>query len=169
MKIITRNNSRNAFTLIELLIGAGFVILFFGITLASSRGFGKKLQLEAEKDRFINTLELAKKKARVGDRGGCTTLSNYQISILNDQSYSLNPICTSGSGNSQTFTLKQSSSIRITDYTIQNTTFQPLTQSVSPNCIIISDTSTDRCYKLTIIESGITNDENQAGSFCTCN
>jgi len=133
------------------------------------RGFGQQKTLEAQKDRLISTFELAKKKSRAGDKGGCSQLDRYEVIIQSIDSYQLRSVCLAGQGISKTFTIPSLSNIEITDYTNQTTVFQPLTQTASSNCIIITDTKADSCYKLTVVESGIINDENKSGQLCSCN
>lgn len=157
------------FTLVELLVGFSLVVLLFGITIVSIRGFGKKMNLEVEKDRLISVLELAKKKSRAGDKDTCTTLDYYQVSIIDPTSYGIDSFCEVGSGNTTEYEIDTNADITISDFSVQNTIFQPQTQVVTPNCIIVKDASTDGCYKLTIQSSGVINEENLSGEFCSCN
>jgi len=169
MLYVTRFTKQQGFTIIELLIGIIIIGLFSTITISSMRGFGEKKELEAQKDKFVTVLELAKKKARSGDAGGCTQLDHYEVEIQSTTSYQLKPICQTGTGTNETFTVAQSSSARISSYSSSITSYAPISNQVSANCIVINDATADSCYKLTVLESGIINEANQSGANCTCN
>ena len=164
-----RSFSVGGFTLIELLVVAFIIALLFGVTLSSMRGFSGQKDLEAQKNKFITTLELAKKKARSGDEQNCTNLTHYKVDILNDTTYTVSSVCDDGDDIKNTYTIPDSSFVRISEYDNSSIIFKNVTGLSINNCVIMLDTKKDTCYKLTINESGIINEENKSGLLCTCN
>jgi len=69
-----------SFTLIELIIVIGIITLFSGFSLAMYNDFTETKKLEAETKKFVEVLELAKKKINSGDKPTtCDTLLNYKV------------------------------------------------------------------------------------------
>jgi type II secretory pathway pseudopilin PulG len=99
-----------SFTLIELLVVVSIIVLFSGLSLAAYNNFNETKKLEAETKKFIEVLELAKKKIASGDKAnfesldpvndysGCD-LTAYKVVITPPNEYSLKAtVCGNGSG-----------------------------------------------------------------------
>lgn len=86
------------FTFVEVIVVMAVIMLISTISLASYFNFNQSRILENEKAKFLEHLELAKKKAVAVDKNGLTvgatdysacTLIGYKITINSSQQYSL--------------------------------------------------------------------------------
>lgn len=96
MKLLTKKG----FTLIELVISVSIILLFSGITLAFFNDFTEDKKLDAEADKLINTLELARSKAINSDASvACTSgsIKGYKVKIT-VSNYTLSIHCVDASG-----------------------------------------------------------------------
>jgi len=81
MKQFNNETIEKAFTLIELLIVISVILLFSGLSLAAYNDFNEAKKLEAETKKFVEVLELAKKKIMSGDKPStCSLLQSYKVS-----------------------------------------------------------------------------------------
>ncbi len=90
------------FTFIELLIVVMIISAFSGLSLAYYNNFNKASKLDTEANKFLQTLELAKKKATARDIEGyddcnysidpANTFDGYQI-VLTANGYDLKIVC----------------------------------------------------------------------------
>ncbi len=158
-------NKKFGFTLIELLVVISIIILFSGLSLAGYSKLNEENKLKSDTKKFESTVELVRKKAIVGDTGGCTgTISNYSIQYTSSQ-YMINISCNNGSLNNPIATYKLLSNVSIkTSGTI---TFPFQTNGVSSSSnLIFQNTNIPKCYKLTIQTSGIVDELGPSVSAC---
>ena len=86
------------FTLIELLIVISVILLFSGLSLAAYNNFNEEKKLEAETRKFVEVLELAKKKVISGDKTGLGVtnqecdLIQYKVVIDSASTYFLKSV-----------------------------------------------------------------------------
>ncbi|MFZ6034858.1 MAG: pilus assembly FimT family protein [Patescibacteria group bacterium] len=75
--------TKNAFTLIELIVAVGIISVFSGMSLAGYLNYTEELKLKSEVGRLISTIELAKKKASSGELfdTGCANFEGYRVEI----------------------------------------------------------------------------------------
>lgn len=75
-------SNTSGFTLIELLLVIFIMTLLIGISIASYNFFNEVKKLELDTRKFIEVLELARKKAISGDQGSCISLESYIVSYV---------------------------------------------------------------------------------------
>lgn len=85
-------SNTSGFTLIELLLVIFIMTLLIGISMASYNFFNEVKKLELDTRKFIEVLELARKKAISGDQGSCSSLESYLVSY-GGTTYSLQIKC----------------------------------------------------------------------------
>ncbi|KXK07237.1 MAG: hypothetical protein UZ21_OP11001001157 [Microgenomates bacterium OLB22] len=161
----TKSYSRSAFTLIELLVATFIIGIsgFFGV--ASYQAFTRGARLDAQSQAFVSVVEQAKVRARSNDKGGCSTMLRYYITINSPQTYQFKALCTDSS--SRTITTKNipdTESITISDYTVSPLLFNRLQMSVTESCVVFEDSQTSNCRKISIDSSGNT----QISKECSC-
>jgi len=146
-----------AFTLIELIVVISIIILMSGLALAYYNNFTEQQKLNAEADKIITVLELAKKKAFVSDLQNvdCQEFSGYLVSF-SANSYSMKLICTPdcGSSCSRTFSLSSANM----SLTVATLTFKPMYSGVVPAAginVTLTDSILNKCKKINVSSMGI--------------
>lgn len=106
---------RAGFSFLELLIVMSIMILFSTLSVGGYTAFNESKKIDSDTNQLISVIELAKKKARAGDKSGimlagvdqsACDLDGYKMTILSATSYALqasmcanvSPSCTIGSG-----------------------------------------------------------------------
>ena len=91
---------KKAFTLIELIIIVAIISLLTGGTVAVYTNYSRAVKLETATDNFIDSLYLARKKARAADTSQCPPGENvYAYGVeksSNNTDYQIIPRCSSG-------------------------------------------------------------------------
>lgn len=90
-----RSSRQRGFTLIEMLVSISITLIITGGVMVSYRGFNQRQQLIQSTKNLQQTLRLAQKKARVGEKPtGCQTLEGYTVrGTINSQNVALLAIC----------------------------------------------------------------------------
>ena len=178
--------NKNSFTLIELLITISLIIIFSGLSLASYHQFNETKKLEVETKKFVEVLELAKKKIQSGDKenfdtlnppskySGCDLIA-YKVTINPPTQYSLKAyICANGN---TSCSLSNNVCIDANIYNYRSPleiTFSPLTTVIfypfsksffepppTPpsnfRCLTITNTNTGKSKLIKIDYSGVVN------------
>jgi len=99
MRVNQGISTQNGFTMIELLITVGIMILLFGGGVAAYLNLDRRQSLLNVCKEIASLSRTAQKKARVGDRpGGCSKLQAYRVSrtATGPDRVSLQAICDSG-------------------------------------------------------------------------
>ncbi|PIY68595.1 hypothetical protein COY90_05145 [Candidatus Roizmanbacteria bacterium CG_4_10_14_0_8_um_filter_39_9] len=96
-----RTTSLASFTLIELIIVVGLILLFTGFSISYFSAFTERKKIENDSKKIINTLELMKTKTISGDASLCSD-ANPRLSYFSfetnasNNSYSMVPHCAVG-------------------------------------------------------------------------
>ena len=160
---MVKNKLNLSFTLIELLITVTIIFIFSGLTLSYYNNFTQEQQLKNEAKKFVDVLELAKKKAISGDQSNqtCNDFNGYRISA-SPTTYQLSLCCNGDCSNN----------ISINTYALENNvtfennlTFQflPLARGVTslistfPITICMKNNIINKFNKITVEKTGIIN------------
>ena len=158
---MVKNKLNLSFTLIELLITVTIIFIFSGLSLAYYNNFTQEQQLKNEAKKFVDVLELAKKKALVGDYGDSNFLYGYRV-ITSTSYYRLvrcQNINCSPYQEIKTFNIPSNISFLNTYYIH----FLPLTAKVNSNApsfpvsIQIRMSSINKCITVETTQFGIIN------------
>lgn len=146
---------KKAFTLIELIISIGIIMVFSGIALPRYNNYNNELKLKKEVKKLVSTIVLAKKKALTSDLydQNCTEFEGYRITV-GTYSYILNFLCGGMEQEVQEYTLD--SNVIISNGT-GNLDFPPIGANVNipiGNIRLKSD-SISKCIDISITSIGI--------------
>lgn len=93
-----KNNNRNGFSFLELLIVMSIMIIFSTLSVGGYSAFNESKKIDSDTNQLVATIELAKKKSRAGDKSGIMLsgvdqsvcdLDGYKVTILSATSYAL--------------------------------------------------------------------------------
>jgi len=95
---------KKAFTLIELVVIMAIISLLMGVTIAIYTDYSQTVKLDAATKNFVDSLYLARKKARAADVSRCDTgiggeqgsVSSYQVEKVDSIEYQIIPVCSVG-------------------------------------------------------------------------
>lgn len=164
-----KSNMKNGYTLIELLIVITIIALFSGLSLAYYNNFSETKKLDADTAKFLNVIELARKKAVSSDASMCSgpnitpAVAEYNVNLLDQSSYQLAPNCTTGSANNITYSL--ATNIIFPDPVV-TLAFYPLT-GAAPGCVILKNNTLSTCKYINVEQAG-TACEGKCASCATC-
>ena len=163
-----KNPEFSSFTIVEILVVIGIIVLLTGLSLASYNRLIQEKNLEKEINRLIDVLSLAKSKAQSGDvNTDCSTIfpldtlefGGYRVEI-NTANYSFRQSCR----DINTKVLSAFGSI-IQSYdfplVVSNTSalstvdFYPLSGGATNTTLTIKNSSINECLDLTISETGV--------------
>jgi prepilin-type N-terminal cleavage/methylation domain-containing protein len=152
------------FTLIELLLALIIIGMFSGASIATYHTFNEQKKLETDTKKFESVIELARKKAIIGEYSQCSgSLQSYSISFN----------ASIDSPNTYAFVENCASPTTLANYTLSpndvfssfssSEIFFPLLKggiSGPAVTIIIKNTSLrpNKCYQLIIDPSGVINE-----------
>lgn len=164
---VLRDKFKSAFTLLELIIVISIILLFGGLTLAYYNNFTEDQKLTSTASKFVDVLELAKKKAGSADTSMCASVAGitpavekYTVSENSNTSYRLAPNCTATSPTNQDY---QTESGVIFQSFPNPIDFKPLTGGATSTCIVIKNNSNAKCRYVKVETSGAICDD-----VCTC-
>lgn len=96
------------FTLIELLVSVSIGLILVLGGLAAYKGMGSKQIVKQEGTTFKTNLKSFQQKAMSGEKPvGCISLQNYTVAWVNPNSYSVQAVCLTNSGDETTLTLDE--------------------------------------------------------------
>jgi len=152
-----------SFTLIELLIVTTIIFILSGLSLASYNGFTEEQKLKNEARKFVDVLELAKKKAMTADIGNydddaCSNFFGTRVDVLPLQ-YTLKLCCQKDCNNpSPTFPpYSFAPNIRFIN-TTGNITFSHIEAKISGiTSFTLKNTAINKCLSITISSAGVIN------------
>jgi len=151
-----RNNW--AFTLIELIIVLGIIILLSTSTIAFYNNLTELKKLNAEIEKIYHVLNLAYKKTVAGDYSNfnCQNFKGYQVLITGSNTYELQINCNDSFQTIQSYQLENSINLTSTSNTIFfNVLTGYLDNSItSPVTISITNTVISKTKQLQIEKNG---------------
>lgn len=139
-------NNKRGYTLVEILIVITIIAFFSGLSIAAFNIVSNQKLLEGETRKFVEILELAKKKTLSGDTPCAQYLGRNQV-VWTSTQYILTP-----EGCSSAFTYNMPSAIVITQG--GNIYFEPLGQTVTAKNIIIKNNNNSACRQVVVEQSG---------------
>ncbi len=169
--------NKKSFSLIEIIVVTSIVIVLSGLSFVYYRSFSDKKDLDRETQKFIDVLELAKKKARTADSSLCAitppvptpVVGNFVVDRQSARTYRLFPRCTVGVSNEVQYTAPNYINLWNGTYT---TEFKPLSGGVgSTKCLVIRHTAANLCDYVRVEANGVICSGNCSGSCAppTCN
>jgi type II secretory pathway pseudopilin PulG len=151
---------KKAFTLIEVVISIGIIIVFAALVMPRYNDYNNELKLKKETRRIMSTIELAKKKALSSDlyNPSCTSFEGYRVEVAAN-SFTLHFMCEGAQQMIQSYPLD--SNVSITTGT-GNMDFAPIgaNTSIPIGTIRLRNDSIGKCIDITVTPLGIvsTND-----------
>ncbi len=146
---------KKAFTLIELIISIGIIMVFSGMALPRYNNYNNELKLKKEVKRLVSVIELAKKKALTSDLydQNCSEFQGYRVAV-GTYSFSLNFLCAGMEQEIQEHVLD--SNIIISSGT-GNIDFPPIGANVNIpiGTIRLRNDSISKCIDISITSIGI--------------
>ena len=156
---LSEQRESNGFTLIELIVVITIIILLSGLSLAYYNNFTEQQKLDAEVNKIISVLELAKKKASASDLQNvdCQGFSGYTVSFA-ASSYSMKLVCTPDCGTSCSRMFLLSSANLILTSDSPTLTFKPMYAGIEPTAgvnITLTANGLNKCKKINVSSNGI--------------
>jgi len=135
------------------------ILVFSGLSLAYYNNFTQEKKLNQETQKLINTIELAKKKANIGEMENCTSLCGYQF-LVNSSGYSVNICCTCNINGDcvnpiPIINYSFPSNLGINSIDNFTTMFRPLSPLITPGDIRLKNKNINKCQKISINQTGI--------------
>jgi type II secretory pathway pseudopilin PulG len=145
-----QSSVKKAFSLIELLVVIGIVILVTGFILASYQVFNEQQAVILEAGKLVDVLRLAQKKAIAGENT-CESgiLTGYGVSI-NSANYTLDKVCSSG-----TTSLKTYSFLKVRSTGTSSVVFSTVYGTTTTQTITLYSFQLDRQLDIAISSQGI--------------
>ncbi|MFS8159120.1 MAG: Tfp pilus assembly protein FimT/FimU [Candidatus Roizmanbacteria bacterium] len=149
-------SKKAAFTLIELLVVFTIGAFLFGAGIASYGAFNKDKRLESHARGIYELIESAKVKARSNDTGGCTSLSNYKITVSGPRAVTIEAVCVTGTSSPYTYDIDSSDAVEI-DTSVSSSTlsFYHLRSTNDQGCIVLQDLKSLSCRNISLSSSGV--------------
>lgn len=165
--IKTMFHNRRGFTLIELLVVFTISAIFFGTGVAAFGRFNRDKNLEKHATAIQEQLEIGKVKARSNDKGGCTTLGHYSVTVDSAYKVTTTAVCATGvSSFSQSHLMVSEENLMIdTASSTDVFTFYHLRPTSDAGCIVLQDQRTNQCRAVRVSSSGVT----EIVKSCSCN
>lgn len=148
------------FTLIETVVVIAIMMLFAGLSMTYFNGYAEEKKLESEEKKIIDILELAKKKAQVGDTSNyvCGEFSGYEV-VFAGSSYFLKLCCDLSCGSVYTIQeYKLGNNIVATITGDPTIMFLPVTfraNITSTVTVTVKNTRLNKCIPIYIYPSGL--------------
>lgn len=171
---VTMVTMKQSFTLIELIIVIGIITLFSGLSLAAYSDFTETKKLEGETKKFVEVLELAKKKILSGDKSSLDEnyvncdLTGYKIDIISNTEYSLKAfVCQNNNGTCE-LSLIGCTDLDISRYkTLPEISISALEIVFYPfglglqeaKTVVIKNNNNAKCRQVNIEKSGVINEQ----------
>lgn len=152
-------NKIKAFTLIELLVVVAMIITLTGLSFAYINNLTGQKQLSKEAEKFIDVIDLARKKANLGDDRLCfggtdNTSDGFVVEIISSNTYKLSPLCKVGATATET-TYQTESNVSFLNTGIQ-IEFRPYRLLGAEENIILKETNINKCISIEVETSGTT-------------
>lgn len=165
IKTIENQNILFAFTLIEIIVVMGILVLLSGITFAFYNHYQQEKNLESEVNKIVDVLELAKNKSISFDLSSVPDTCNfkgYQITFINNQTYQLVVCCDIDCNNFFNLnTYRLNPNIIFANFPISPINFTPIFGNTPNNRdIILKHIYLDKCQKINVNQQGIINVSN---------
>jgi Tfp pilus assembly protein PilE len=154
----------SGFSLIEIIVTTTVVLLFSGLGMASYNNFTLDRILQAEVNKFVDVVELAKKNASSGYiQTACSSgeeFSGYRVTLA-ESSYALAQCCGVSCASPttvKTYTIDSRVDSVTIDSSLGSIVFPPLTGTVDLSGIgnpVTLKSSTGRCIDVTLSSVGL--------------
>lgn len=147
------------FTLIELLVSISIGLLLASGGLAAYRGMGNKQAIKLAGSEFKTNLKLFQQKALSGEKPvGCIELQGYEVNYVSSSSYSVQAICSVGSGVMTVFNFDNGVEF-LTDF--DKIEFSTIKTSIAGASQVISLSTSESSYEyqVKVSESGVISEE----------
>ncbi len=149
---------RHGFTFVELIVVMGIIALSSTMFISAYKTFSRKQTLKKETQLFISTLNQARKQAS-SKQAMCASYSGtYQVSWTTT-AYTVTP---TGCSAELSYTLPSTITIDASG----SVTYKTIALSSAAECVILQDSSTSQCRKVTIAASGTVDETIE--SDCNC-
>ncbi len=148
-----KSSTSKGFTLLEMMLVVLIMLIFFGMSLKLYSNLNLQKKLESETKYVVEILELAKKKTISGDKTGLDDsciLSGYKI-VYTQDSYALFAICPDDRAVGKEFA--SSYGISLSGDGTNEVVFNPFGVGAVPACVIITNTATNKCRMITVLQS----------------
>lgn len=147
--------SKSGFTLIEIVISLGIILLLTGISVGYYGSFTNQRQLETESRNLANTLDQARKRALAGDQSTVCTTGNftggYKV-VINPADYQLKVSCTITDG------VLKDTKFASAVYADKSITVEFMPKgagaTTTESCIRLQKTGVDKCRCIELLQSG---------------
>ena len=146
-----------SFTLIELLITTSIILIFGGLSLASYNQFNEEQKLKNEARKFVDALELAKKKAITGDIGSYTCDNFFGTRVtISSSSYTVKLCCQANCNNSTPTLPPYGFASNIQSLSTGSITFSHLEAKISGiTSFTLINTTINKCLTISISSAGV--------------
>ncbi len=144
-----------AFTLIELIVTLSIILIFVTLTIPNFNLYTQQLKLKNDGQKFVDIMELAKKKAVTSDLydQNCSQFNGYRIT-LNANSYILKFGCAGTYQNIQTYNFEARNSLILGTGDFDFPALG-LNTNLSINTIRLKNTSINQCLDISVSRIGI--------------
>jgi len=152
---------KNAFSLIELLVVLATISLLTGGAVAFYANYSREVGLNTATKNFIDSLYLARKKARAGDTSQCPEgeeVFSYEVTKTTalDAQYKIFPICSSGTGEDQAIVRTLTSGVKFKLFPASPIEFKASTafsSSATQACVVLE--LADNCRYVSVSAKGV--------------
>lgn len=162
MKVHASAGNKSGFTVQELLVSLGIILLFTGSVLVYYNNFTSYKELETETRRLVDTLDQARKKAVVSEQGPCGGVTGYRV-IISVNNYELRSVCGGVSNIIKKFILPTSFKIN----EAKTIDFEALNGGTSAACVRVSNQDDTKCRCVQTTSAGLVT-EDVCSSCLTC-
>jgi len=143
------------FTLIELLVSISIGLILVSGGLAAYKGMGEKQAIKQAGVTLKTKLRSFQQKALSGEKpAGCSSLQSYTVTYVSSSSYTVQAICSGGSGSATTFDLSDEVEFQASFNPIVFSTLQT-TVSGAPLTITLSKATSSYEYQVRVLKTGV--------------
>lgn len=160
-------NNRFGFTLVEMLVVTGIMLLTTGFGVARYNDYTQQRRLNQEAKEFTSVMELASKRAVSGDSTtACADFQGIQVSMAPSGTYTMRRCCEGACNSAQSTvynTYPLPTGITLSAPTATTTyLFNKLTQTITVNpaanqTVTFRNTVSSRCLSVTVSPAGLIN------------
>lgn len=157
-----------SFTLVELLVVVGFIVLFSSITISYYSQFAEENKLKNSSKKITSLLDFMRVRSTSGDSTMCrdpvhptgTQVSYFSFTVDDDKTYSVNPVCLTGTPAPVHYTTETNivfPTVPLTPYPV--ITFFPVTGGSSCSYVYIKNTVLNKCRYVKTSDSGLVKED----------